>query len=326
MSDAFLVLAQAEAGLTCFLLPRFAPGGGRNALRIQRLKDKLGDWSNASSEVEFQGAVAWRVGAEGRGVATILRMVALTRQDCLIGSASIMRQALVQALHHARHRRAFGRSLVDQPLMRNVLADLALESEAATALAFRVARAIDASGRDPHEAALARIATALGKYWVCKRCPPFVNEAQECLGGAGYVEESILPRLYRQAPLNSIWEGSGNVQCLDVLRVLAKEPASSDAFFAELEGARGAHDLFDVEIAALRDALTWDAEEQELRARHLAERMALALQASVLIRAGNVAIADVFCESRLGREHGAAFGTLASDAPHSALIERGFPS
>src|SRR2546423_4000608 len=183
------------------------------------------------------------VGEDGRGVATILEMVALTRQDCLIGSASIMRQALVQAVHHTRHRRAFGKALVDQPLMRNVLADLALESEAATALALRVARAVDASPREPAEAALARIGTAIGKYWVCKRCPPFVNEAQECLGGAGYVEESVLPRLYRQAPLNSIWEGSGNIQCLDVLRALAREPESGQAFFAQLEAARAGHDL-----------------------------------------------------------------------------------
>src|SRR5207342_1306246 len=193
----------------------------RNAIRIQRLKDKLGDWSNASSEVEFQGAQAWLVGEEGRGVATILQMVALTRQDCLIGSAALMRQALVQALHHARHRRAFGRALSEQPLMRNVLADLALESEAATALTFRVARAIDAGAFDEGEAALARVITALGKYWVCKRAKPFVNEAQECLGGIGYVEDSSMPRLLRQAPLNSIWEGSGNIQCLDVLRAFS---------------------------------------------------------------------------------------------------------
>ncbi|MEO8625043.1 MAG: isovaleryl-CoA dehydrogenase, partial [bacterium] len=226
MSDAHLVLAQADEGLSCFLLPRFAPDGTRNAVRIQRLKDKLGDWSNASAEVEFQGALAWMVGEPGRGIATILQMVALTRQDCLIGSAGIMRQALVQAVHHTLHRRAFGKRLVEQPLMRNVLADLALESEAATALALRVARSIDASPRDPSERALARIITAVGKYWVCKRCPPFVNETQECLGGAGYVEESVLPRLYRQAPLNSIWEGSGNIQCLDVLRALRKEPES----------------------------------------------------------------------------------------------------
>ncbi len=325
MSDAFLVLAQADDGLSCFLLPRFAPDGARNAARIQRLKDKLGDWSNASAEVEFQGAVAWMVGEPGRGVQTILQMVALTRQDCLIGSAGIMRQALVQAVHHARQRSAFGRPLVAQPLMRNVLADLALESEAATALALRVARSIDGSTRDPRERALARIVTAVGKYWVCKRCPPFVNEAQECLGGAGYVEESVLPRLYRQAPLNSIWEGSGNIQCLDVLRALRKEPASADAFFAELDAVRGANRLLDVETGTLRKSLHGDAAELEARSRHIVERMGMALQASCLVRSGNVAIADAFCDSRLGRAHGLAFGTLPTAAPLDALIERALP-
>jgi putative acyl-CoA dehydrogenase len=209
--------------------------------------------------------------------------------------------------------------------MRNVLADLALESEAATALALRVARAVDASPRDPREAALARIVTAVGKYWVCKRCPPFVNEAQECLGGAGYVEESVLPRLYRQAPLNSIWEGSGNIQCLDVLRALRKEPASADAFFAELEAMRGGNSLLDREIAALRKSLEGNAADMEARSRAIVERMAIALQASCLVRGGNVAIADAFCESRLGRAHGTAFGTLAADAPMDVLIERALP-
>ncbi len=322
MSDAFLVLAQTDDGLSCFLLPRFTPDGVRNAVRIQRLKDKLGDWSNASAEVEFQGAVAWMVGEPGRGVATILQMVALTRQDCLIGSAGIMRRALVQAVHHARHRSAFGKPLVEQPLMRNVLADLALESEAATALALRVARSIDASARDASERALARIVTAVGKYWVCKRCPAFVNEAQESLGGNGYVEESVLPRLYRQAPLNSIWEGSGNIQCLDVLRALTKEPASADAFFAELESSRGGNRWLDAEIGALRKSLGGDAQDLETRSRQVVERMAMALQASCLIRSGNVAIADAFCESRLGRSHGWAYGTLPSDAPFGALVER----
>jgi putative acyl-CoA dehydrogenase len=322
MSDAFLVLAQTDAGLSCFLLPRFAPDGTLNAIRIQRLKDKLGDWSNASAEVEFQGALAWMLGEPGRGVATILQMVALTRQDCVIGSASIMRQALVQAVHHARHRRAFGKPLAEQPLMRNVLADLALESEAATALALRIARAVDASPRDEKEAALARIVTAVGKYWVCKRCPPFVNEAQECLGGNGYIEESILPRLYRQAPLNSIWEGSGNIQCLDVLRALAKEPASAEAFFAELESVRGGNDLLDAEIDQLHESLKGKPHDLETRSRRIVERMALALQASCLVRGGNVAIADAFCDSRLGRAHGNAFGTLAADAPFDSLLER----
>src|SRR5690606_34132521 len=211
-------------GLTCLLMPRRLGGGGKNAFRLQRLKDKVGDWSNASSEVEFCGALAWRIGEEGRGVATILEMVMLTRLDCMLGAAAQMRMSLAQAVHHCRHRSAFGRLLSEQPLMHNVLADLAIESEAATALAMRVARAVDAAPRDPAEAAFARLATAVGKYWICKRAPAFVNEAQEYLGGAGYVEESILPRLYRQAPLNSIWEGSGNIQCLDVLRALQREP------------------------------------------------------------------------------------------------------
>ena len=323
MCDAFLVLAYTEAGLSCFLLPRFRPDGTRNAIRIQRLKEKLGDWSNASSEVEFQGALAWMVGEEGRGVATILEMVALTRQDCMIGSSGIMRQALVQAVHHARHRKAFGKFLVDQPLMQNVLADLALESEAAMALTMRVARAVDGTQRDPKEAAFARIATAIGKYWVCKRTPPMVNEAQECLGGAGYVEESILPRLYRQAPLNSIWEGSGNIQCLDVLRALAREPSSREALFGELAEARGGHPLLDAEAVRLQKELG-DTDTLELRSRFLVERMALALQASLLVRAGNRQVSDTFCESRLGGQHGLAFGTLPAHAPLKALIDRAF--
>jgi putative acyl-CoA dehydrogenase len=323
MCDAFLVLAQAPGGLTCFWLPRLLPDGTRNGLRFQRLKDKLGDRSNASSEVEFHDALAWPVGAEGRGVATILQMVALTRQDCLVGSASLMRQALVQALHHARHRHAFGKALIDQPLMRNVLADLALESEAATLLAMRVARAIDASPRDASEAAFARLATAIGKYWVCKRAPAFVNEAQECLGGAGYVEESPLPRLYRQAPLNSIWEGSGNIQCLDVLRVLQREPACREALLAELEDARRADARVDAHVAALRrDLDVGDVPEAE--ARRFTERLALALQAATLLRAGVTDIAEAFVSARLGEGRGAAYGTLSGGAPIAHLIERAF--
>src|SRR6478735_4625149 len=279
MSDGFLVLAQAPGGLTCFLLPRRLPDGARNAFTLMRLKDKLGDWSNASSEIEFQGARATRVGEEGRGIATILDMVMLTRLDCMLGSAAEMRMALAQAMHHTRYRRAFGKHLVDQPLMRNVLADLAIESEAALLLSMRVARAVDASERDPREAALARIATAIGKYWICKRAPAFVNEAQECLGGAGYVEESSLPRLYRQAPLNSIWEGSGNIQCLDVLRALAREPETGVAFFAEVGAARGAHRALDAEVEWLAEALD-DRATLEVRARRVVERMALMLQAA----------------------------------------------
>ena len=322
MCDAFLVLAQAAGGLSCFLLPRFAPDGQRNAIRIERLKDKLGDHSNASGEVELQGASAWLVGEEGRGVATILQMVALTRQDCLIGSASLMRQALVQALHHTRHRRAFGKRLVEQPLMRNVLADLALESEAATALTFRVARAVDSSARSDSEAALARVVTALGKYWVCKRCTPFVNEAQECLGGIGYVEDTAMPRLLRQAPLNSIWEGSGNIQCLDVLRALQREPACREAYFGELRAAAGGHSLLDGETAALDRMLAADPTALQGQSRWLAERMALALQAAIFVRSGDAVVADIFCQSRLGGAHGLAFGTLPAAAPVEHLLAR----
>jgi putative acyl-CoA dehydrogenase len=324
MSDAFLVLALTEAGLTCFLVPRILLDGTRNTVRIQRLKDKLGDRSNASSEVEFQGALAQLVGEPGRGVPTILEMVALTRQDCLIGSAAIVRQALVQAIHHARHRKAFGKLLVAQPLMQNVLADLALESEAALLLAMRVARAVDDSRRSPSEAAFARIATAIGKYWVCKRCAPFVNEAQECLGGAGYVEESILPRLFRQAPLNSIWEGSGNIQCLDVLRALSREPHTRDALFAELHEARGGHAAYDAELVRLARDLDHD-HERETRARFLVERLALTLQASLLIRAGNTPLAEGFCATRLAGAHGLAFGTLPAGTPMCSWIDRAFP-
>jgi putative acyl-CoA dehydrogenase len=322
MSDAHLVLAQSDEGLSCFLLPRFAPEGTRNAVRIQRLKDKLGDWSNASAEVEFQGALAWMVGDPGHGVQTILQMVSLTRQDCCIGSASIMRQALVRAVHHARHRRAFGKLLVDQPLMRNVLADLALESEAATALAFRVARSVDASPRDARERALARIITAIGKYWICKRCPPFVAEALECLGGNGYVEDFDVARLFRQSPLNSIWEGSGNIQCLDVLRALGKQPETRDALFAELDAVRGGNRVLDAEAASLRKLVAEEDGDVEARSRRLVERMGMALQGACLVRGGNVAIADAFCESRIGRGHGVAFGTLHASAPMEVLIER----
>ena len=325
MCDAHLVLAQAEAGLSCFLVPRLLDDGSLNAVRLQRLKDKLGDWSNASSEVEFQGASALPVGPEGRGIATILEMVALTRLDCVTGSAAGMRQALVQAIHHTRQRRAFGRLLGEQPLMRNVLADLALESEAAIALALRIAAAVDAAPRDPREAAFARITTALGKYWVCKRTPGFVNEAQECLGGIGYVEENILPRLYRQAPLNSIWEGSGNVQCLDVLRATQREPHSRDALFEELLASRGADADYDRQLRELVAAFD-DRESLELRSRHLAERLALLLQAATLFQSGNVAIAETFCRARLGASRGAAYGTLDAQAPLDALIERAFPA
>ncbi|MBB5208354.1 isovaleryl-CoA dehydrogenase [Chiayiivirga flava] len=324
MSDAFLVLAQAPGGLTCFLLPRWRPDGTRNALQLQRLKDKLGNWSNASSEVEFAGAWAQRIGEEGRGVATILEMVALTRLDCMLGSAAEMRRALVEAVHHAQHRRAFGKRLVEQPLMRNVLADLALESEAATAFSLRVARAVDAAPRDAREAAFARIATAVGKYWICKRTPAFVNEAQECLGGAGYVEESILPRLYREAPLNSIWEGCGNIQCLDVLRAFAREPDTVDAVGAELDAVRGADARLDAAGDAVR-ARVADGRIAESDARHVVERLALVLQAAVLVRGAPAVVSDAFCASRLDGGRGQGFGTLAADTAFDALIRRALP-
>ncbi|WP_394696900.1 acyl-CoA dehydrogenase family protein [Pseudoxanthomonas japonensis] len=322
MSDGFLVLAQAEGGLTCFLMPRRLDDGGKNAFRLMRLKDKLGDWANASSEVEFTGARAWRVGEEGRGVATIIEMVMLTRLDCMLGSAAEMRMALAQALHHTRHRVAFGKPLVEQALMRNVLADLALESEAATAFALRVARAVDAAPRDPYEAAFARVATAVGKFWICKRVPAFVNEAQECLGGAGYVEESILPRLYRQAPLNSIWEGSGNIQCLDVLRALARDAGVLDAITRELASASGGDHVYDAFVERLRADLS---STQEAGARKLVERLALALQAAVLLRTGSPA-ARLFVRSRLGDEHGLVFGTLPADADVAVLLARALPA
>jgi putative acyl-CoA dehydrogenase len=324
MCDGFLVLAQAPGGLSCFLLPRRLSDGTRNAFRLMRLKDKLGDWSNASSEVEFCGAWARRIGEEGRGVATIIGMVMLTRLDCMLGSAAEMRMALAQALHHARYRRTFGKPLGDHALMQNVLADLAIESEAALALSMRVARAVDASPRDAAEAAFARIATAIGKYWICKRAPTFVNEAQECLGGAGYVEESLLPRLYRQAPLNSIWEGSGNIQCLDVLRALTREPETGAVVLAELASARGRDAVFDSWLERMQTELT-SGNIMESGARLLTERLALGLQAAVLLTAQSPA-AEIFTRSRLGGEHGLAFGTLPAGGDITGLIARALPN
>ena len=325
MCDAFLVLAQTGRGRgpSCFLLPRWRPDGSRNAIRLQRLKDKLGNRSNASSEMEFQNAWAVMVGEEGRGIATIIEMVALTRLDCLTQSAALMRQAVAQATHHAAYREAFGRRLLDLPLMQNVLADLALESEAATNLMLRVARTVGESERDEAAALLARIATPIAKYWVCKRAPMHVNEAQECLGGAGYVEESILPRLYREAPVLSIWEGCGNVQCIDVLRAIAREPEVLEAFFTEVESASGGDRRLDAAVADLRGSLR-DRGDVELRARHLVERMALVLQASLLVRAGNALVSDAFC-TRLAPGAGLAFGTLPADVDARALAERARP-
>jgi len=320
MSDAFLVLAQAPRGLSCFLLPRWTPEGARNRFHLQRLKDKLGNRSNASSEVEFERAWARLLGEEGRGVTTILEMVNHTRLDCLIGAAAIMRQALAQAIHHCAHRRAFGRRLIEQPLMRAVLADLAIESEAATALMMRVARAYD---RREEEAPFRRLGTAVAKYWVCKRAAPMVAEALECLGGNGYVEESVLPRLYREAPLNSIWEGSGNVICLDVLRALQREPRARDALIAELRLARGADRMLDAALDAAEAGL---ADPDESAARRLVESLALALQASLLARHAPAAVYDAFCATRLAGKHGYAFGSLPPGVDVQAILRRAWPT
>ena len=318
MSDVFLVLAQAPGGLTCFVLPRVLPDGTRNVFRIQRLKDKLGNRSNASAEIELDGTYARRLGDEGRGVATIIEMVSTTRLDCVLGSTALMRAAVAQATHHAAHRSAFGALLADQPLMQSVLADLAVESEAATWLAMRLATAFDDGERD-----FRRLAVAVAKYWVCKRTPAVVGEALECLGGNGYVEESGLPRLYREAPLNSIWEGSGNVNALDVLRALAREPACVAAFFAEVELATGADARLDAAVKDLRPRLE---RVEEADARRLVEAMALVLQGSLLVRHAPAAVADAFCASRLTGDHGYAAGTLPPGLAVRAVVDRATPS
>ncbi|MEU3051200.1 acyl-CoA dehydrogenase family protein [Streptomyces sp. NPDC006984] len=325
MNDLFLVLAQAPGGLSCFLVPRVLPDGTRNTFRIQRLKDKLGNRSNASSEPEFDDTVGWLVGEEGRGVRTIIEMVTMTRLDCVLGSASGTRAALAEAAHHVRHRRVSGALLADQPLMRNVIADLGVESEAATALALRLAGAADRAQRgDAGERAFLRLATAVAKYWVCKRQPAAVAEALECLGGNGYDEASGMPRLYRDAPLNGIWEGSGNVNALDVLRALTREPGCLDAFRAEVDAAAGADTRLDTAWRALLGELGTpsDPGDAALGARRLVERMALVLQGSLLVRHAPGAVADAFCATRLGGEGGAAFGTLPRSADLAGIWER----
>jgi putative acyl-CoA dehydrogenase len=324
-SDGFLTLAQAPAGLTCFLAPRWRPDGTRNAILIQRLKDKLGNRSNASAEIEYAGALAWLVGEEGHGVRTIIKMVHHTRLDAAIGSAALMRQALAQALHHAEHRTAFQRRLIDQPLMRNVLADLAVEVEGATALVMRLARAFDRGAKDPSERGFARLATAIAKYWVCKRAPAAIAEAMECLGGNGYVEESILPRLYREVPVNSIWEGAGNVVCLDVLRALEREPDSLEALLAELQSARGADLRLDARLVRLNNLLA-DRGSLEPRARQLVEQLALALQGALLVRHAPAPVADAFCASRLSDSPGRQFGVLPAGLDLAAICARARPT
>jgi len=317
MSDAFLTIAYTDAGVGCFLVPRWRPDGSRNPFFIQRLKDKLGDRSNASAEIEYRGTWAEIVGEEGQGIRTIIEMVHHTRLDTALAAAGMMRQAVVQAAHHAAHRRAFQRTLVDQPLMRNLLADLVVEWATATMMAARVARGFDAPG-DP----FARIAVAIAKYWINKRLPNHVFEAMECLGGGGYVEESAMPRLYREAPVNSIWEGSGNVICLDVLRAMARAPDSLDAFFAELDAARGGDRRLDAAVARLKTDLA-AKEDREPRARRLVESMALALQGALAVRFAPPAVADAFCASRLGGDWGLALGTLPAGLAFDEIIALG---
>src|SRR3954454_5690231 len=316
MSDLFLVLAQLAEGVSCFLVPRVLPDGSRNVLRLQRLKDKLGDRSNASSEIEFEGTTGWLVGEPGRGVPAIIEMVNTTRLDCVLGSAATVRAALTQAIHHARHRSAFGALLVDQPLMQNVLADVAVESEAATALAVRLAAALDAG-----ESAFLRLAGAAAKFWVCKRTPAVVGEAREVLGGNGYVEDSGLPRLYRQAPLNSIWEGSGNVIALDVLRALGRDADTLAAVSAEIELARGADPRFDDAVKRLHAELG-DPDGLALRARRIAGLLALCLQGSLLLRHAPNAVADAFCATRLGGDWAPVLGTLPAGVPTREIVDR----
>ena len=323
MCDIFLVLAQAPGGLTCFLLPRVLPDGTRNRMFLQRLKDKLGNHANASSEVEYDGATAWLVGEEGRGVPTIIEMVNLTRLDCTLGSATSMRTGLTRAIHHAQHRKAFGAYLIDQPLMRNVLADLAVEAEAATMLAMRMAGATDSAVRgDERETLLRRIGLAAGKYWVCKRATPHAAEAMECLGGNGYVEESGMPRLYREAPLMGIWEGSGNVSALDTLRAMATRPECVDVLFDELGQDRRPGPAAGCARGRRSRRQLGDLETIQYRARKVAEDICLALQGSLLVRHGHPAVAEAFLATRLDGQWGGAFGTMPDGLDLAPILER----
>ena len=326
MCDLFLVLAQAPEGLSCFLVPRVLPDGSRNPFRIQRLKDKLGNRSNASSEPEFDGTLGWLVGPAGRGVKTIIEMVSYSRLECVMMSATLMRRSLVEAGHHAQHRRVFGATLINQPIMRNVLADLAVESEAATALTLRLAGAADRAVRgDESEQAFRRIATGVGKYWVTKRGPAFTAEALECLGGNGYVEESGMPRHYREAPLQSIWEGSGNVNAHDVRRALTREPATGAALLDEVELAHGVDRRLDAAVLRLKTELS-NLENAEGSARRLVELMALTLQGALLVRHAPAAVADAFCATRLAGDWGHTFGTLPAAVDLTAILDRSLPA
>ncbi len=322
MCDIFLVLAQAPGGLSCFMLPRILPDGSRNRMFLQRLKDKLGNHANASSEVEYDGATAWLVGEEGRGVPTIIEMVNLTRLDCTLGSATSMRTGLTRAIHHAKHRKAFGAYLIDQPLMRNVLADLAVEAEAATIVAMRMAGATDKALRgDQRETLLRRIGLAASKYWVCKRATPHAAEALECLGGNGYVEDSGMPRLFREAPLMGIWEGSGNVSALDTLRAMATRPECVEVLFAELDESTGQDPRLRRHVDQLRADLS-DLDTIQYRARKVAEDICLALQGSLLVRHGHPAVAEAFLATRLGGHWGGAFGTMPTGLDLAPILER----
>ena len=324
MSDAFLILARTDEGLTCFLLPRFRPDGTKNPFHIQRLKDKLGNRSNASSEVEFHGAWAQIIGEKGRGVANIMEMVRHTRLDCAIGSSATLRKAVSVAISHCSKREAFGKLLLEQPLMKNVLADLALESEASTALAFRLSKGFDDSKENIQEQYFTRIATAIGKFWITKRAINGVAEAMECLGGNGYVEESIMPRLYRDVPVNSIWEGSGNVQCLDLLRSMQKEPESIEALFIELNSSKNLNKNYDTFLKSIEKEL-FEKSTLEFRARRIVEKLALALQASTLLKTTPEFVADTFCNARLTNEIYLSFGTLSDSKNIDSLIERANP-
>ena len=327
MCDGFLVLAQTDSGLSCFLVPRWRPDGSKNPIQVQRLKNKMGNVSNASSEIELRGALGWMVGEEGRGVPAIIEMVAMTRFDCMVGSTSGQRQAVAQAVNHAMGRAAFGKTLIDQPLMRNVLADLQLEVEGSLAITMRMGEALDNTTLDPsneHETLLLRLGLPAGKYWICKRTPFHAYEAMECLGGNGVTEDFIMARLYREAPINAIWEGSGNVQALDMLRALAKTPAVLDVWFAELAKTTGSDPRLDKAVTSLKREFA-DMDEAEYRARDIVDRLSLAMQASQLVAAGNSAVADAFIASRLGEHGDRNYGTLPRGLDLGAILRRANP-
>lgn len=325
MCDAFLVLAQTGPGVSCFLVPRWRPDGTKNPLQIQRLKNKMGNVSNASSETELRGALGWLVGEEGRGVSAILEMVAMTRFDCMIGSSALMRQAIAQITHHCQSRVAFGKRLSEQPLMQNVLADLIVESEAALAITMRLAKALDAAEDNAHEKNLIRMGTAIGKYWICKRTPGHAYEAMECIGGSGVMEDSIMPRLFRESPINTIWEGSGNVQCLDMLRAMQRNPGSLEAFMSELYRSEGCHPLLDQSMTRLAEAFD-NPNDIEYRSRIIVGQMALAFQGATLYSQGNEQVAHAFCESRMSPDNaGWVYGTLPPSVDCAALIKRASP-